>query len=420
MRILWFSVTPSMYGKNTFTHNGGGWIASLEALIRTSPDVQLGIAFEHNDACFKVERDEVVYYPIPIRYHFFDKLRRICNINIEEQKIIPECLKIIDDFKPDIIHVFGSEWCFGLIAKHTEIPVVIHMQGSIPPYYNARFPVGYSKMDIVFHNGLDIKRIFNQLKADRKFSQRAKREERILKICRYYMGRTDWDKNITRLYNPNSQYFYCGEALRDVFVDSAERWNPHKRNSIILVSTISSPLYKGVDLILKTAKLLKENTNINFNWHIFGVKNIAFHEKKTKIKATDFNIKLMGVASANKLKEELLNADIYIHPSYIENSPNSICEAQILGLPVICTNVGGTCSLVKHEKTGLLFPANDPFTLCSYIIRLFWNKTLAYELGNAAHHTAIVRHNNETIIHNLLEIYRKVIVIHKEKRDETI
>lgn len=34
------------------------------------------------------------------------------------------------------------------------------------------------------------------------------REIDILKHCRYVMGRTNWDYNITRLYAPDSQYYH--------------------------------------------------------------------------------------------------------------------------------------------------------------------------------------------------------------------
>lgn len=67
------------------------------------------------------------------------------HIRIGKDKIIiADCLKVIEDFKPDIIHVFGSEWGFGLVEKYVDIPVVIHMQGSLPPYVNASYPPGYN------------------------------------------------------------------------------------------------------------------------------------------------------------------------------------------------------------------------------------------------------------------------------------
>ena len=36
MKVLWFAVNPSLYDAHrNGEHNGGGWIASLEKIIRT-------------------------------------------------------------------------------------------------------------------------------------------------------------------------------------------------------------------------------------------------------------------------------------------------------------------------------------------------------------------------------------------------
>ena len=45
MRILWFSVTPSLFNPKSNSHNGGGWIASLEQIVRKEPAIDLGVAF---------------------------------------------------------------------------------------------------------------------------------------------------------------------------------------------------------------------------------------------------------------------------------------------------------------------------------------------------------------------------------------
>lgn len=409
MKVLWFAVTPSMYSQSNISHNGGGWIASLEGLLRDVKDIQLGIAFEHQDRCFRIERNGVTYYPINVWQTKWQRIKRKLIYKTEENRIIPACIKVIEDFKPDIIHIFGSEWCFGLLSFYTNIPIVIHIQGSIPPYYNARFPVGYSLIDFIRYNRLNIKKSINEILSDRFFKLRAAREERILRNCKYFMGRTEWDRNLTSLYAPKANYFYCSEALRPFFLENDKIWKKHKREQIILISTISSPLYKGFDLILKTAKLLKENTEIDFEWRIFGVKEVKFHEWKTKIKIRDVSIKTMGTAQADVLKFELLDSDIFIHPSYIDNSPNSICEAQILGLPVISTNVGGISSLIKHLDSGLLIPSNDPFTMASYINLLIENQELAISLGNNARKTALERHNSTQIIKDLVGIYYKIV-----------
>lgn len=64
MRVLWFSINPSLFTPHTDGHNGGGWIASLEQIVRTEQNIQLGIAFEFSDNHFHYDKDGVTYYPI--------------------------------------------------------------------------------------------------------------------------------------------------------------------------------------------------------------------------------------------------------------------------------------------------------------------------------------------------------------------
>jgi glycosyltransferase involved in cell wall biosynthesis len=415
MRVLWFSVTPSMYGKNNTSHNGGGWISSLEELVRNEKSIELGIAFEFNDTSFKVVRDNVYYYPLYLWKSKLQKIKKKLFFSEEEKRIIPACLKIIEDFKPDIIHVFGSEWSFGLINQFISIPVIIHMQGSIPPYFNARFPAGFGKCNFILYNGINLLKTIKQYRADLFFKLRSAREERILKTCKYYMGRTEWDKSLTRLYAPDSLYFYCSESLRAPFINSCKIWKKQKRENIIFVSTISSPLYKGSDLILKTAKLLKENTQINFEWKIIGINDILIHEKLTKIRAGNVNVKLLGTLSADSLIDELLDSDIFIHPSYIDNSPNSVCEAQYLGVPVISTDVGGISSLIKNEETGFLVPSNDPYMMASKIITLIKDESIARSTGLKGSEIAKERHSQQKILTDLKNIYNKVFLSNMNK-----
>ena len=56
---------------------------------------------------------------------------------------------MIDAYQPDVIHCWGSELCFGLIAKYTDIPVVMHIQGIINPIYDAYCPAGMSGYSIL-------------------------------------------------------------------------------------------------------------------------------------------------------------------------------------------------------------------------------------------------------------------------------
>lgn len=66
-----------------------------------------------------------------------------------------------------------------------------------------------------------------------------------------------------------------------------------------------------------------------------------------------------------------------------EGMPNVAMEAQLLGLPVVATRVGGTPDCVVHGETGLLTEPGDVEDLAACCIRVLLNKGMAQELGRA-------------------------------------
>lgn len=406
MKVLWFTINSSLYEEQKKV--GLSWIASLETIVKRQRNIQLGIAFEHKDESFKLERDNVTYYPInAFQTKNQKRLRRINKT--EENLIIPKAIKVIEDFHPDIIHVFGSEWCWGLVQEYTNIPVVIHMQGSIPAYNNASLPPGYSSKDLNPYKWWQIKMNIYHSLAKKFEKDRAQREIRILKGCKYFMGRTCWDYAITQFYSPKSQYFECWEAIRNTFIDETDSHNYTHPKRCILMSTISESNLKGHDTILRTANLLKSFTNIEFEWRVAGCNALSLYEKKEHINAIDVNIKYLGPLNTEELYNELKKCTIYVHPAYIDNSPNAVCEAMCMGLPIIATYVGGIPSLIQHDKTGILVPANDPYQIAFHIKDLYNNSNKAEKYGKNAKIIAKERHNPQNILNKLLHIYNTII-----------
>lgn len=406
MRILWFSVTPSLFNPHSNKHNGGGWIASLEQIVWGNKNIELGVAFNFPDNEFKYENDSVTYYPIKAeKRSFISKLFRKDN----DENRVTRYKHIIDDFNPDLIHIFGSENKFGLICKHTDIPVIIHMQGCTPPICNALFPTDMQQLHFIFKKGLSLRMRFMGLRSKKVFRKRAEMEIETIQSCKYFMGRTEWDKSLIDLFNPNATYFHCEEALRDSFINSNKCWKYSNGKKKTIISVISRPWYKGCDLILKTAALLKRFTDIDFEWKVYGIPETKFYESVYGIKAKDVNVRPMGTASKEELVDALCSSSCYVHPSYIDNSPNSICEAQILGVPVLATNVGGISSIVNNGIDGILFPANAPYTTASLIKRVTRDKYLAETLSYNSIKKATERHNPSIIGNRLIEIYETII-----------
>lgn len=410
MKVLWFSLTPSCYSKaKGLGYNGGGWISSLQEELMKYSSVELGIAFIKGQKKHIDVEDSVKYYVIPSApKKIKDKINYFFNYKVESEfkYVEPYYREVIEDFKPDIIQIFGSESILGFVQKVTKVPCVLHLQGILSPYWNAFLPPRISEHTFTFKNKSP-KKILSAYKEIKTWKNNCIRERIIFKEINHFIGRTEWDYIITQTFNPNAKYYYCSEILRKSFYEECERVNPQK---MIIVSTISGVIYKGIDLILKTASILREHWNKDFEWIVYGgTSNVEFFERQTGIKAKDVNITLKGVATEETIRNALLNATAFAQTSYIDNSPNAVCEAQICGCPVVACNVGGVCTLIKDRETGILVPANDPYQMAANLHRLFIDRQLNVDFSVKAKKIAKKRHNKVAIIKDLLGIYEQII-----------
>ena len=415
MRVLWFTSSPCGYLSNRGNrgYNGGGWMDSIEREIKKNPKISLGVCFPMNGQKFKSTVDCVEYYPI--RHHsksIKDKIVDAIKYNdVKRDELvwhhyINQLKKVIDDFKPDVIEIFGSEIYIELAALATDsIPKILHIQGILSLYIYMYYPNGISPVTNYFQDW-NPKKIYERFQYDVNWKRSCYREQQIFKHVNHVIGRTDWDKAGTAILNPNATYHYGGEILRPVFYEHGERQMPKK---LTIVTTSSGALYKGFDFVLKVADILRNKMNIDFEWKVYGNIRPKFFEKVTKIKHKDVNVKLCGVASAEQLKDAILQSTLYFQPSYIENSPNSVCEAQILGIPPIATNVGGTSSLIDNGETGFLVPAGEPYYAAYQIVKLYQDMELNAKIGSKAKNVAMKRHDRKNIVNELINTYKNIM-----------
>ena len=420
MKVLWFSVTPLSLnaGDNTGVE-GKGWISSLLQLALNIEGMELVVAYENYSPDKKEVEESGRLKIIPINISRYSKREIIKDMMTKKEVdefIISESLKIIHDNKPDLIHVFGAEWCFGLLAGRTDIPVVIHIQGLWSQIRNCLLLPGQSslfdrlKPELLTHPlGFFARYHYYNLSLERH-----RREEEILRQNKYFMCRTRWDQSVVRFYNRDAKIFHMDEALRTDFMNCSTRWTPRTEDKKLVICTTGACYsIKGPDVVLKTAKLLLDNTDYQLEWKWIGGtdEDIKDFEKLTKIKAKDVGLRMMGTLSAQQMIDELLSSDMYVHTSYSDNSPNAVCEAQYLGLPVIATNTGGVVSLFSgNYDKNMIVPVNDPFYLASKIVELRENREKALALSKENRTTAHERHDYKRITKQLYDTYQQLCV----------
>ena len=394
MRVLWFTNED----ENTFSkdaYNGGGWVTSLKNAIiehaQQSQGLKLGIVTTGRTSKKNVIDDVTYYNLVGVQRYLFGYKKK-------ERAFVARMLQVVDDFKPDVIQVFGTEREWGLIASHTEIPVVAHIQGILTPYYETWLPYNMSWGKLYMQN-------LRQWVLHHNLKMFISREKNIFKTVPFFMGRTDWDREMVSLLAPQSRYFFCNEMLRPQIYNSKKVWHLHQRETHKIITVISSPTYKGADVLLRAAKILKEYTNVAFEWNVYGLSSMRFVERLTGIASSDVNVITKGVISSEGLVDAMSDADIYVHPSYIENSSNTICEAQLLGVPVIATAVGGTETIIQGGTDGMLVHANDPYMMAQSVKKLLDEPDFAKYIGENGRLMALKRHNPENIVRRIMEIY---------------
>lgn len=416
MKVLWFGHNkpdlPST-GLQSLVYNGGGWLSSLEREIKKRDDIQLAIAYlTGNETAAREQDGNVEYIPICLDNALVHKLRRRFTKGARDRETLRLMLDTVNEVKPDIIQVFGTENCYGLIARMTGIPVCIHLQGLLIPYRNALYPPHFTKWDFLRYYGLNPMKIYSQVMELRFWNIRCKREKKIFETCSHYLGRTDFDRRFTLLLNPEARYFYCSEVLRPAFYEKTGQWKYKEgRKKRIIVTTISAPFYKGFDFLLKTARELRCTLGEDFEWRAFGLtrENGRFVSRLIDISSESAGVNMCGIIDQNSLAAQLQDCDCYVHTSYIDNSPNSVCEAQLLGVPVVACYVGGIPSLVDNETTGVIVPANDPYTAVSYIRQIFTDKAFAEKLSADGCAVAKARHDRKAVVGQVVSAYKKIL-----------
>ena len=415
MKVLWFSVTPlSLNAKENTGIEGKGWISSLLQIALGIKDLELVVVYG-NQSPFKKEIEETERLKIiPINICRYGKRQIIKDMMTSREVddfVISESLKIIQENKPDLIHIFGAEWCYGMLASHVNIPVVIHIQGLWSQIRNSLLLPGQSSLFDRFKPELWNHPLgfFARYQYYNLSMERHRREEDILRNNKYFMCRTRWDQSVVRFYNKNARIFHVDEALRQEFIGCQDRWRPHAEDKkIVLVTTGACYSIKGPDVVLKTAKLIRENTDYQVEWKWIGGtdEEIREFEKLTKVKAQEVGLKMMGTLSATEMIRELLSSDIYVHTSYSDNSPNAVCEAQYLGMPVVATDTGGVISLFSEQyDKNMMVPMNDPFYLASKIMELREDDAKAKCLAEDNWAIAHRRHDAERISKQLKNTY---------------
>jgi len=284
-------------------------------------------------------------------------------------------LKIVDTYKIEIIQ---SQFFFGeLLASLVKIlrpklKIIIAFVGSKSPSRPKRAILNF---------------LYRKTDAFVYISKYVKRER---------------EKMLPRLKKGYSIIIYNG-------TDQKEQPKKIKKNKIFNVLCISGlTKIKNVQILIDCMVLLLEKGQKNIKIIVAGDgPEKQNFENQIKSKNLSNNFKLLGYQKkVNHLLEE---ADLFVHPCYIEGFGIAVAEAMMAQKPIVVSNAGALPELIKHKSTGLVIPPFDSESWCNAILTLKNNKYLANTLSCNAKLFAENNFSISQFVSNYNSLYNKLL-----------
>lgn len=117
------------------------------------------------------------------------------------------------------------------------------------------------------------------------------------------------------------------------------------------------------------------------------------------------NVTLVGPKKPEEVKKYLLDADLYLFPSYTEGFSLSLTEAMATGLPAIATDVGANKDMLENTG-GIIIPVQDSEAIVEAIKQL-QDKDLRREASEREIKKVRGYYLTETVMNQLVDIYKR-------------
>ena len=273
-----------------------------------------------------------------------------------EDKFYNEICKVIEDFKPDVVHAQHIWTLAGISAKcckNKNIPLVITCHGTDimgildEKKRGENWGTKWAKEAVEYANTIvTISKDSNKLAED---------------IFPEAKEKTKWIRNGVDMSvfsiddNINKK-----EVLKSIGIDK------EYDKVVSFVGKLTD--FKGVDVLLKAASIY-EKDNYNVLTIIAGDGELKNQLKEQAKKLNLENVKFIGNQPQSKLKEIYNIANCSCVPSRREPFGLVAIEAMACGAPVIATNEGGLPDFVTSD-VGILIDVEDEKALASSVTKV--------------------------------------------------
>ncbi len=274
---------------------------------------------------------------------------------------IHEFKKVVEEFKPDIIHshLFWSE----LMSRQIIFPRVKY--------------VTHCHDNIVELNKFSIKTLFSKARFT-KYFERHWIMSKYKKCNNHFIAISKDTQQYLKGVLPNQlkkNIFLLNNAIDFDTFKRPDNFKQNQENSVLRIINIGRfAEYKNQEFLLDVFSILRKEIP-NIELHFFG-EGECFEKVKKKAEKISTNIFLHG--NVNDIPFQLWNADIYVHAAYYEPYGLVLLEAMAAGLPVIALDGKGNRDVIQQGENGYMLKEQNAEKFADLVLKV-WNDKLLYQ-----------------------------------------
>lgn len=408
MKILWLSNALLTGDDGT---SSGTWLGATAKRLVASGQVSLAnITVGSVDRMNRRDHGGISQWIIPAE----NPSRKT---GLPPKAVVAEVLRAVDEFNPDIVHVWGTESFWGLLTARRMImkPALLETQG-IKTAIAKVFAGGLSWKEQMACAGIrELVRRKTIPQMQRSFQEWGVFEHEIIRDHPAIVVQTDWLESQVRSVAGIARIFRNDFILREPFY-TAPSWQRREDPVLFCTAAYSAP-FKGLHVAVRAGALLKKRFP-RVELRIAGAHQrkgllkdgyIAWIDREARRLGMSGQIRWLGPMSAYQIAQELLACAAFVMPSYVEGYCLGLAEAMAIGAPSVVSFAGGAACLAQDGVSALYFPPGDDKMCAWQIERILTDRGLAEHLSANARSIAQLRNNPAVLVGKLLEIYRTIV-----------
>lgn len=410
MKVLWISLR--LFDQNDEKQTAV-WLKALAIKLSKIPGLQLGNISKSQNELKRCDFDSIQQWALP-------------NFSIDKNGLPPQNIKniyseILNDFKPDIIQVWGSENPLKLLPFIIEYPAakVLTMQGVLGSIADKSL-IGLSYKDVL--KTIGIREIINRqniYSVAKSFNEDAKLEAEMVKRSDFIITQSNWTESQIRHLNNKAKYFRVQRELRSDFINAEKKWTDFHHEKPIIYSAAVGYTLKGLHIIVKALSIVKlyyPNVELRLAGAIgrtdwLGDGYLRLILKYIKSNGLENNVTWLGAISSKDIILNLQQSSVFVNPSFVESYSMVVAEAMSIGTPSVISYAGAMPELAEDKKEALFFTPGDFKQLAFCINSLLKDMNLSSKISVAAQERSNLRLNK---MDNALEqytIYKEILSI---------